>query len=166
MVLFNGWSDNRYTLLTKGVPTSKICDVFNIIIVHKDDFEIYDLLGHYLSDESFYDCLFFDMPEEYVCLSNVNGAYNAYREFVSASDVINQNHLITKSEKVFIEEVAAHDMFTENKVLSILFEIEDMDRKKEQNFAELMCSKRIDRFEYIQPQLDELMVMYEREGGL
>lgn len=166
MVLFNGWSDNRYTLLTKGVPTSKICDVFNMIIVHKDDFEIYDLLGHYLSDESSYDCLFFDMPEEYVCLSNINGDYNAYREFVSASDVVNQNHLITKSEKVFIEEVAAYDMFTEDKVLSILFEIEDMDRKKEQNFAELMCSKRIDRFEYIQPQLDELMVMYEREGGL
>lgn len=166
MVLFNGWSDNRYTLLTKGVPTSKICDVFNMIIVHKDDFEIYDLLGHYLSDESSYDCLFFDMPEGYVCLSNVNGAYNAYREFASASDVINQNRLITKSEKVFIEEVAAYDMFTENKVLSILFEIQDMDRKKEQQFAELMCSKRIDRFEYIQPQLDELMVMYERESGL
>lgn len=164
-MIFKGWSDNRYTLPTKGVPTKDICDVFNIILVHKDDFEIYELLGNHLSDESSYDYLLFDKPKDYICLSNVNLAHNAYSGFVPASDSVNQNRLITKAERAFVEEVAMYDMFTEDDVLSILFKIQDNERKKAQQFAELMCSQRVDRFEYIQPQLDELIDFYDKEGG-
>lgn len=134
----------RFMVDLRKTPRKELYHVFNQIFISDEDPELFILVGSTLSNKSDAKVLYFDVPFEYR----------------APLDVVFNDEKVQKQKENIIK-VASFDYFSNKQIDQIINRLTKQKQQEDATFVETMKNKRVNRFEYLKPQLDRIKEKYK-----